>query len=80
MILKSFFNTGSHVVLDSSFSVLKDIVALYRKGIYAGALIKKHHFWSSLVPGVAMDACFNGKNTGECDAISGTLNGSPYKI
>ena len=27
-----------------------------------------------------MDACFNGKNNGECDAISGTLNGSPYKI
>lgn len=79
-ILKSCFNTGRYVVLDSGFCVLKAIVALYEKGIYAGALIKKRRFWPSLVPGVAMDARFNGKNTGECDAISGTLNGSPYKI
>ncbi len=60
-MLKSYFNTGRYVVLDSGFCVLKAIVALYEKGIFLGALIKKHQFWPSLVPGVAMDACFNGK-------------------
>ena len=67
-------------MLDSGFCVLKAIVALYEKVICAGALTKKCCFWLSLVPGIAMDACLNGKNTGECDAISGALNGSPYKF
>jgi len=40
-MLKSCFNSGRYVVLDSGFCVLKAIVALYEKGLYAGALIKK---------------------------------------
>ena len=67
-------------MLDSGFCVLRAIVAFYEKGIYAGSLIKKQQFWPSLVPGEAIDAHFNGKNAGDCDAISGTLNGSSYKI
>ena len=55
-MLKSCFNSGRYVVLDSGFCVLKAIVAFYEKGIYAGALIKKHRFWPALVPGDAIDA------------------------
>ena len=54
-MLKSCFNSGRYVVLDSGFCILKAIVALYEKGLYAGALIKKHRFWPSLVPGDAME-------------------------
>jgi hypothetical protein len=63
-MLKSCFNSGRYVVLDSGFCVLKAIVALYEKGIYAGALIKKHRLWPSLVPGDAIDVRFTGKSLG----------------
>jgi hypothetical protein len=79
-MLKSCFNSGRYVVLDSGFCLLKAIVALHEKGMYAGTLIKKRHFWPSLVPGDAIDARFMGKSPGECEAISGTLNSSPYYI
>eukprot|EP00804_Cyclotella_cryptica_P020321 CCRYP_014042-RA/>CCRYP_014042-RA protein AED:0.41 eAED:0.46 QI:0/-1/0/1/-1/1/1/0/310 len=79
-MLKSCFNTGRYVVLNSGFCVLKALVALYEKGIYAGALIKKHQYWPALVPGKAMDKRFAGKSPGECEAITGTLNASPYFI
>ena len=62
-MLKSCFNSGRYVVLDSGFCVLKAIVALYEKGLYAGALIKKRRFWPSLVPGDAIDAQYTGEQT-----------------
>ncbi len=40
-MLKSCYNTGRYVVLDSGFCVLKAIVALYEKGIYVGEVTKK---------------------------------------
>ena len=79
-MLKSCFHTGRYVVLDSGFCVLKALVALHEKGIYAGALIKKRRYWPALVPGKAMDERFAGKSPGECEAITGTLNSSPYFI
>ena len=79
-MLKSCFNSGRYVVVDSGFCVLKAIVALYKKGIYAGTLMKKHQLWPSLVPADAIDSRFMGKSPGECETISGTLNSSPYYI
>eukprot|EP00804_Cyclotella_cryptica_P001269 CCRYP_012764-RA/>CCRYP_012764-RA protein AED:0.37 eAED:0.03 QI:0/0/0/0.5/1/1/4/0/472 len=79
-MLKSCFHSGRYVVLDSGFCVLKALVALHEKGIYAGALIKKRRYWPALVPGEAMDERFAGKSPGECEAITGTLNASPYFI
>ena len=40
-ILAPIFGRGSIVVLDSSFCVLKGIVELKKRGVYASALIKK---------------------------------------
>jgi hypothetical protein len=79
-MLKSYFNTGRYVGLDSGFCVLKAIAALYEKVLYSGALIKKRRFWPSLVPGNAIDNQFSGKSTCDCEAISGILNASPYTI
>ena len=40
-ILEPTFGRGSIVVLDSRFCVLKGIVELKKRGVYASALIKK---------------------------------------
>jgi hypothetical protein len=65
-------------VLDSGFCVLKAIIALYEKGLYAGALIKKRRYWPTLVPGDVIDSQFANKRTGDIGAIEGKLNGSTY--
>ena len=79
-MLKSIFNTGQYIVLDSGFCVLKGIVGLYRKGLYAGALIKKRRYWPTLVPGDAIDEHFADKAVGAVDAITGVLDNVNYKL
>ncbi len=58
-LMKSVHQTGRYVVLDSGFCVLQALVELKKFGVYAGALIKKRHYWPSLVPGQAIDEYFN---------------------
>ncbi len=65
-------------MLDSGFCVLKGIVELRKKGIFAGALIKTHQFWPALVPGKAIDLHFEGKAIRECDTILGKFNEVKY--
>ena len=47
---------GRVIILDSGFCVMKAICELYKKGIYAGALIKKRRYWPKHVPGDTIDA------------------------
>ena len=58
-----------HVLLDSGFCVLAAI-CVWRSvmDIFAGALIKKHCYWLSLVPSNAIDTKFEALDVG--DAIS----------
>ena len=58
-----------YVVLDSGFCVLAAICVLQSvMDIFAGALIKKHCYWLSLVPSNAIDTKFEALDVG--DAIS----------
>ncbi len=43
-MLKSVFHTGCCVALDSGFCVLKALIALKKKGVFAAALIKNAGF------------------------------------
>lgn len=80
-LLESYFHTGKYVVLDSGFCVLKSILELAKKGIFACALIKKRRYWPTLVPGEAIDAYFAEKDVGEHDSIQGTTeDGLTYFI
>lgn len=49
-------------------------MALFEKGLHAGALIKKHQYWLTLAPGDVIDTRFAGKATGEVEAIEGLIN------
>ena len=40
-VLKTIFYSGCYVVLDSGFCVLKTLIALKKKGVFAATLIKK---------------------------------------
>ena len=79
------FGTGKCVVLDSGFCVSKGIVALEAKGVYAGALIKKHKYWPKGVPGApAIDRHFANKEVGDVDMVEVMTEegpqGKPFKI
>ena len=84
-MLKSVFNTGRYIVLDSGFCVLKALIELRQNGLFGCALIKKRRYWPALVPGNAMEEHFFDKGVGDVDAIIGTAkssNGStfPYTL
>lgn len=79
-MLKSYFASGKYVVLDSGFCVLKGIVELRKRGLFACSLIKKRRYWPTLVAGDAMQQYFDGKEVGSVDAVAGTLDEVPYNI
>ena len=79
-MLKSCFNTGRYVVLDSGFCVLQAIVGLFKKGLFAGALIKKRKYWPKFIAGDAIDEHFTDKAVGAVDALTGVLNSVRYYV
>ncbi|KAL7549033.1 hypothetical protein ACHAWF_012294, partial [Thalassiosira exigua] len=79
-MLKSYFATGRYIVLDSGFCVLKAILALRDRGLFAGALIKKRRYWPTLVPGDKMEEHFASKKVGEIDAIQGEKDRVKYTL
>ena len=79
-MLKKYFSTGRYVILDSGFCVLKGIVEVKKKGIFAGASIKKRRYWPLLVPGEAINLHFQSKNVGDTDVLAGNLDGVEYFI
>ena len=50
-IMKGYFATGRYVIIDSSFCVLKGLIQLRKKVVFACAVIKKIRYWPSMVPG-----------------------------
>ena len=77
-MLEQYFYTGKYVVLDSGFCVLKSLIELKKKGLFACALIKKRRYWPTLVPGDAIDAHFSNKDVGDFDSIQGEFDNTTY--
>ena len=78
---RSIYYSGRVVILDSGFCVLKGIVEqLYKKGVYAGAVIKKRRYWPKHVPGDAIDHYMNPKEIGDASSLVGKLDGIDYTI
>ena len=57
-MLKSVFNTGRYIVLDSGFC-LKALIELRQNGLFGCALIKKRRYWPTLALGDAMEGHFS---------------------
>ncbi len=78
--LKPIFYTDQYVILDSRFCVLKAIVALKKKGVFATALMKKRGYWHTLVPDQQILEYFNDKIVVSIDKVSGVFDGVKYTI
>ena len=61
-------------MLDSIFCVLKGIVELKKRGVYASALIKTHHYWPKYIKGDLIKSHFDDKDVGDCDAWKGQMD------
>jgi hypothetical protein len=79
-LTRSIWSTGKIVILDSGFCVLKAIIELKKKGVYASALIKKRRYWPRDVPGEDIRKHFDGKQVGHTDRLPGTSDGLPFDI
>ena len=68
------------VILDSGFCVLKGIIELRKKGLYASVLIKKRRFWPKYIRGEEIKAHFESLECGFADAWPGKLDNIPFHI
>jgi hypothetical protein len=67
------------VILDSGFCVLRGIVELQKKGVFAAAVIKMRKYWPKYVPGDAIDEKMEPTEVGDdCNSLPGILEGAPY--
>ena len=71
---KSYFATGMYVILDSGLYVLKGLIQLRKKFVFACAIIKKIRYWPSVVPGKDMDDHYREVEVGETDSIQETVD------
>ena len=79
-LTKPFWHSGKVFVLDSGFCVLKSLIELQKKGLYAAALIKKRRYWPKYIPGDEIIEHFKDKEVGHVDALKGTMDGVPFYV
>ena len=70
--------TGKVFVLDSGFCVLKALVELKKKGLFAAALIKKRRFWPKHVAGDEIIQHLADKQVGDCDVFERNIGWYPF--
>ena len=68
------------VILDSGFCVLRAIIELKKRGVFASALIKKRRFWPKYIDGDAIDLHFKDKDIGKSDSLPGKMHDIPFHI
>lgn len=77
---RHIWNTGKVVILDSGFCVLRGIVELAKRGVFASAVIKKRRYWPKHIDGEAIKEHFHDKPIGSYDSLPGTLQGIPFAV
>ena len=79
-ILTPIFFKGFIVILDSGLCVLKGIVELRKKGVFASALIKKRWYWPRFIRGDEIKDHFSNKQVGDTDSWAGRLDDIPFHV
>jgi len=77
---KPLYTKGTIVILDSGLCVLKGIVELMKKGVYAGALIKKRRYWPKFIKGDAMDSRMKDDAVGTTRVVKGLMDNIEYYV
>ena len=68
------------VILDSGFCVLRAIIELKKRRVFASALIKKRKYWPKYIHGDSIDAHFNDKQIGKADSLPEQMHNIPFHI
>jgi hypothetical protein len=71
-LTKSIWSTGKVIILDSGFCVLRGIIELYKKGVFAAAMIKKRRYWPKDIPGDDIVRAMQDYPIGSSARIPGT--------
>ena len=79
-VLEPIFAKGMVVILDSGFCVLRGIIELKKRGVYASTLIKKRKYWPKHIKGAEIKAHFDGKDVGDCDSWKGMMEEVPFHV
>ena len=79
-LCESIFHIGMVVILDSGFCVLRAIIELKKRGVFASALIKKRRYWPKDVGGDQINSHFEDKDVGDVDSLPGRLDNIPFHI
>jgi hypothetical protein len=74
---KPIWDSGKVVILDSGFCVLKGIVELKKRGVFASALVKKRRFWPKYIRGNDIKRHFKEKKWGQQKHGVGRLKAFP---
>ena len=67
-------------MLDSRFCELKGIIELKKRGVYASALINKHHYWPKYIKGDDIKSHFDDKDVGNCNAWKGQMDEVDFHV
>ncbi len=79
-LTRSLDSTGTIVIMDSGFCVLKGLIEMRKRGVFGSAMIKKRRYWPKHVKGDEIKAHFVNMDVGSADAIKGTLDGEDFYI
>ena len=60
--------------------MLKGIIELCKKGVFASALIKKRRYWPKFIRGEEIKAHFVDKDVGDADSWAGVLDDKPFHV
>ena len=79
-VLVPIFAKGMVVILDSGFCVLRGMIELKKRGVYASTLIKKHKYWPKHIKGAEIKVHFDGKDVGDCNSWKGMMEEVPFHV
>ena len=73
-VLEPLFGKGHVVILDSGVWVLKGIVELKKRGVYASTLIKKQRYWPKYIKEDDIKQHFDDKEVRDFDSWKGCMD------
>ena len=79
-LCKSIFHNGMVVILHSGFCVLRAIIELKKRGVFASTIIKKRRYWPKHVDGDSINMHFENKEIGHADSLPGKMDDVPFHI
>ena len=79
-VLEPIFGKGMVAILDSGFCVLKGIVQLKKRGVYASALSRRGNNGQNTSKGDVIKQHYNEKAVSDCTSWKGNMDEVPFHV